>query len=92
MEKGLFTMHKKAKAKSIIATLATLVGICLFVGIGYEINFLLKQDQDGYRSKPSFVPHSDSPDEHEYEIDPETRVLSLDQGKTEIFNSTFAAP
>ncbi len=82
-------MRKNPKIKQIARILATIAFICLCVVIGYEFYVLRERGQFG-NDFPSFV--TDPNSSIYYEINPETILMSLDRGETEIFHSVVGTP
>ncbi len=85
-------MRKQIKIKRIITLLVALACIFLCVCVGYEL-YLIKERGHYYQTYPRSIVDPDFNAEYEiYEIDPETILLSLDRGETDIFNPIIATP
>jgi len=82
-------MRKQINKKRTIAVLVAIICVCVSAGLGYELNYL-REIENSRREYPPFVNLSYS--STKYEINPETILSSLDQGKTEVFNHIIAAP
>ncbi len=84
-------MRQQIKKKQITITLVALACISICAGTAYQLNYLyLREKEQTYGSYPSFV--SDPNGSAQYEIDPETILLSLDQDGTEIFHPVSTIP
>ncbi len=85
-------MRKQIKLKQTITIFVALACIFLCVGMGYEL-FLLGERGQFYNEFPRSIVDPDlSADYGMFEIDPETLLLSLDRGETEMFNPMIATP